>query len=176
MKNVPNAITICRAVLSLLLPIMPPLSVQFFFLYSLCGISDVVDGFIARRFCVVSVFGAALDSVADVIFFACVLWAVIPALPIAVWMICWIVGIAAIRITSLTIHFFRFHKAAFLHTYANKITGVTIFLSPFIYIALGINAAIILVCAIATISAIEELSISATSKELQRDIKGIFSR
>ena len=176
MKSIPNAITIFRAVFSLLLLIVQPLSAPFFVLYALCGISDVLDGLIARRFCAVSALGSALDSIADVIFFACVLWTLLPVFPITVWMIGWIIIIAVIRIASLIIHFVRFHKAAFLHTYANKITGVAIFLFPFFYAALGMDAAMILVCSIATISAVEELLIAVTAKELQRDTKGFFDR
>lgn len=176
MKNIANTITILRAVFSLLMLIVQPLSAPFFVLYSLCGISDVLDGFIARSFCVVSNLGSILDSTSDVIFFACVLWILISVLPIAFWMGCWIIIIAAVRMASLTVHFFRFHKAAFLHTYANKITGVAIFLFPFFYAALGMDAAIIMVCAIATISAVEELAIAITARELRRDTKGILDR
>jgi len=176
MKNIPNVITIFRAIFSLLLLITQPLSAPFFVLYSLCGVSDVLDGIIARKFCAVSDLGSALDSIADVIFFACVLWTLLPALPIAFWMACWLIIIAAIRMASLAIHFFHFHKAAFLHTYANKITGVVIFLFPFCYAALGMDAATTLACIIATISATEELVIAVSAKELRRDIKGIFDR
>jgi CDP-diacylglycerol--glycerol-3-phosphate 3-phosphatidyltransferase len=152
------------------------MSASYWGLYALCGISDILDGIIARKISAVSALGSALDSIADVVLFACILWTLLPTLSITLWMMCWIISIATIRVTSLITHFLRLGKAAFLHTYSNKITGVAIFLFPFLYAAFGLNPAMIMVCAIATISAIEELVIAITSKKLQRDIKGIFIR
>ncbi len=70
MKNIPNIITSVRLVAALLLligTILLPDSAQHEFLplFVLAGISDMLDGFIARRFQWCTEFGAKLDSISD---------------------------------------------------------------------------------------------------------------
>ena len=48
---------------------MPAFSHQFYFLYLLCGFTDMIDGTIARKTKSVTTFGSGLDSVAD---FVCI--------------------------------------------------------------------------------------------------------
>ena len=49
MKNVANYISISRIIMSVLLIITEAFSVAFYIIYICCGISDMLDGFIARR-------------------------------------------------------------------------------------------------------------------------------
>jgi uncharacterized membrane protein YgaE (UPF0421/DUF939 family) len=86
----------------------------------------------------------------------------------------WVIIIAVIRFTSLGVGFMRYKQLTFLHTYANKLTGIALFSSIFMYVALGLYTTTILVCFIASISALEELIINTVSKKLCRDIKSIF--
>ena len=67
MMNVPNAITIGRF---LLVPVVvwaiASLQMQFaFWLFVAAAISDMLDGFLAKRFQMTSEFGAYLDPLAD---------------------------------------------------------------------------------------------------------------
>jgi hypothetical protein len=86
----------------------------------------------------------------------------------------WVIIIAVIRFTSLGVGFMRYKQLTFLHTYANKLTGISLFISIFMYVGLGLYTTTILVCFIASISALEELIINTVSKKLCRDIKSIF--
>lgn len=72
-KNLANIITMMRVVLSLPLLLSEPLSPSFYILYCLCGLSDMVDGFVARRTNSESRFGERIDSLADIVFVAMVL-------------------------------------------------------------------------------------------------------
>ena len=64
LKNkVANIITGSRIVLSLPLLFIPLSSVWFYALYLLCGLSDMIDGTVARRTSSASEFGARLDTV-----------------------------------------------------------------------------------------------------------------
>ena len=54
---------------SVLLLLFPVLSIGFYIVYSICGISDMIDGTIARKSNAASDFGAKFDTVADFIFF-----------------------------------------------------------------------------------------------------------
>ncbi len=88
----------------------------------------MLDGFIARRFRVISRLGAALDSVADTVFVLALAGILLPLviLPLFIWL--WLAGIAVIKLTSLITGFFKYRSLAFLHTYTNKIAGITLFL------------------------------------------------
>jgi cardiolipin synthase (CMP-forming) len=173
MKRLPNIISVIRIICSLALLFTKVLSVEFFLLYLLCGISDVLDGYIARKTGSESQFGAVLDSIADVIFLGILMIILFPIIEWSLWMLCWIGGIATVRFISLGIGFIRYHKLAFLHTYANKATGLLIFFLPILYCILGLSFTMCLVCGLASISAVEELLIHMTSKKLDLDIKSV---
>ena len=67
MKNqIANIITSCRIVSSIGMLFCPVLSARFWILYLFCGMTDMVDGTIARKTKAVSEFGARLDTVADI--------------------------------------------------------------------------------------------------------------
>ena len=63
---------------------------------------------------------------------------------------------------------------AMLHSVLNKLTGFLIFLYPFSLLSAKINAGLYFICLIASLSAIEELLIHLTTKELIVNRKSIF--
>lgn len=175
MKNIPNLITITRILGTMALVFIKPFSKLFFIIYFICGISDVLDGMIARRMNLVSKKGQILDSIADFFLVIVLLFIFVPNFKFSLFDTSWVVIIAVIRLTSLGVGFIRYKQLTFLHTYANKLTGLALFCFPFMYVILGLYTTTILVCFIASISAIEELIINTISKKLCRDIKSIFS-
>jgi cardiolipin synthase len=168
-----NVITASRVVCAILLVTVPVFSVGFFVLYAWCGVSDVLDGWLARRRGA-SAFGARLDSVADAVFVVCVAIALIPVLPWQPWMVVWICAIAVVRTTSYAVGYRRFHTYTALHTRLNKLTGIVLFSIPLFYLFVGMDAMAAIACAIATVSAVEELTIVSRSSELDRDVKGLI--
>lgn len=176
MKNIPNLITAGRIVVSICLLFIKPLSVLFFFLYFAAGISDVLDGVIARKINYTSQKGAVLDSVADFVLIWVLLFKFIPILTLSFWMLCWIGIIIFLRFISLGIGFIKYHTIAFLHTYSNKITGLALFFFPVFFSVWGLTVTIILLCSLASLSAMEELAINIISKKLNRNCKSIWVR
>ena len=67
--SIADMITLLRIAGTILLLFFPALSPAFFILYALTGLTDVLDGWIARRTKTASDFGARLDSVADLLFY-----------------------------------------------------------------------------------------------------------
>lgn len=175
-KHMPNILTAGRIVCAVWLLRTEPLSLWFFVLYLFCGVSDILDGYIARKTKSASPFGAALDSVADAVFIGVLLMIFIPMLPWPLWILRWTGAIVLIRLISLTVGFAKYRALSSLHTYANKVTGLLLFFFPFLYSLLGLTATAFIVCGAATLSAVEELAINATSKELSRDIGGLFKK
>ena len=90
----------------------------------------MVDGTIARKTNTVSEFGARLDTAADLLFTAVALLKILPVIQIQAWLLIWIVTIAVIKLFNLTWGFLRRKKIPSLHTIANKITGLCLFLLP----------------------------------------------
>ncbi|MDD3213441.1 MAG: CDP-alcohol phosphatidyltransferase family protein [Eubacteriales bacterium] len=173
-RHIPNMLSIARILLSLLLLCTGVFSPLFFILYLCCGISDFLDGYIARKTNSVSPSGAALDSVADAVFFGVILWLFIPRLLWPGWLLGWIGLIILIRLVSLAVGYVKFRSVAFIHTCANKATGFLVFCLPLFYCWMDSTLAMGFVCAVASVSAIEELLINGTSRTLMRDRKSIF--
>lgn len=173
-KRIPNYITLIRIIGTILLLFQDSLSLNFFILYFLCGLSDILDGYVARKLRITSKFGARLDSIADMFFIISVLTKILPNLKLQLWMIFWIVFISAIKLLSFIIGYLKFHEVAFLHTYSNKFTGIFLFFTPLIYNLFGLNISVSSVCSIATLAAFEELLIILKVKNLDLNIRGIY--
>lgn len=149
-------------------------SVTFWVCYLWCGISDMLDGLLARKFGQQSMTGAKLDSISDLVFAVTILIVIeqYVYLPMYLW---WcIVVITILRLISYSIGFYKYRTFSSLHSLMNKITGFFIFAFPLLYICFGVDVAGILICIVASLSSVEEMVIIIKSKELNRDIKGIF--
>lgn len=174
MKAIPNCISISRIILSLILIFVKPLSVTFYVIYVICGLSDIVDGHIARKSGTTSRLGAKLDSIADMIMVGVLLVVLYPIVNLTTEIIIWIICIGIIRIASMVVALKKYKTFAILHTYGNKITGLVLFIFPlfipFIHTTMLMN----IICVLASISAIEELIIQLTSSQLQLNKQSIF--
>lgn len=175
-QNLPNALTIARLILSPALLLLAPFSNGFLLFYLLLGASDLLDGFLARRWNVSSRLGARLDSAADFLFCGVLLYILIRSLHWPIWALIWIGAIVLLRLTSVAIFYVRFSQVTFLHSYANKATGFLLLLFPLFLHFIGQDLTMILLSAIASISAIEELLISITSNEFDPNRKSFFQK
>ena len=169
-----NVITFLRIPLAIAMLFVAPFSVSFWSLYVCSGFTDIIDGMVARKLNQESSFGAKLDSIADCVFVgAIVIFVVINvAMPVGFW-IC-VLGIALLRFVCYGIGFYKYHTFVALHTYANKITGVLLFMAPVIYSVCGLTVMSVTLSGMAFSSAIEELIIVVKSKKLNRNCKSIF--
>lgn len=175
MKAVPNIITTFRIILSLCLMVIQPLSITFYVIYIICGLSDILDGFTARKLKAQSSFGSKLDSIADLVMICVLMFVLLPILKLSFEVIIWIILIASVRISSLAVGYLKYKIFSSIHTYANKITGFALFLFPILMAFFDFNILIIIICSLASISAIEELVIQLMSKQLDLNKKNIFN-
>jgi CDP-diacylglycerol--glycerol-3-phosphate 3-phosphatidyltransferase len=171
-----NALTISRIFLSLLLPFLKPMQTAFMIVYAVCGATDALDGFAARKTHTQSSLGARLDSLADIIMIAAIILSLYPVIRLPQGAVILIPAIAAIRIASATVSRVKHKAFASLHTYANKLTGFLIFLFPFLIMVLKPAIAVWIICGAAALSAAEELLIQTSSKTLNLDRKSFFSK
>lgn len=155
-KHIANIITGSRIIFSLTLLVIPLSSAWFYVLYLFCGLTDMIDGAIARKTNAVSSFGSKLDTAADFVFMAVCAVKVLPIiyLPVLLWI--WIAVIAIIKFANIVFGFIRRKKLVDYHTVLNKITGLLLFLLPFTLQYIEPTYSFAIVCAVATIAAIEE--------------------
>lgn len=151
-----NLITRIRIVCSVALLFCAALSPAFWGLYVVAGLSDVADGWVARRTNTANEFGAKLDTVADVIFVVVCLVKLIPVLDIPVWLYVWAALIATIKIINIVSGYVVQRRFVAVHSAMNKVAGVLLFLLPLTFSFIKIRFSAAVVCIIATFAAIQE--------------------
>lgn len=176
MKVIPNCISVSRMIFSLSMIFVKPLSLAFYAIYIICGLSDIMDGFIARKTGTSSKLGEKLDTMADMIMAGVLLVMFYPIINPKIEIVIWIILIGIIRLASMIIVFKKYKTFAMLHSYGNKITGIVLYIFPIVIPYIHTTVLMYISCVVASISAIEELIIQLTSSELQVNIKSIFSK
>lgn len=161
-----NLITCCRILFSLLLLFLPALSPGFYGLYLAAGLSDMLDGFVARRTNTASPLGAKLDSMADIIFLAVCLIKLLPVLALPVWLWVWVGLIALLRLVNIFSGFVCRKKLVLLHTKANKLTGALLFLLPLSLGFLNLLYTAVPLCTLASFAAIQEGHFIRTGRDI----------
>ena len=156
MKSIANIITGSRIVFSIAILFIHPLSPMFYVLYAVAGLTDMIDGAVARKTNTVSAFGAKFDTIADFVFVAVCLFKLLPILDITVWLWIWIAVIALIKVINIISGVVMHKKLIALHSLMNKITGALCFLLPFTLSFINLKYNAIVVCAAATFAAIQE--------------------
>ena len=155
-KQIANIITSCRILGSIGLLFCPVFSDGFYVLYLFCGLTDIVDGSIARKTGAVSSFGARLDTVADFLFVIASFVKLVPVIRIPVWIWGWAAVIAVVKLVNLVWGSTQMKQMPSLHTIANKATGLCLFLLPLTISFVDLRYTAPVVCVIATIAAIQE--------------------
>lgn len=174
--NVADVITSLRIAGAILLLGLRPLSAAFFWVYALTGLTDVLDGWVARKTKTASEFGARLDSFADLFFYLVIFFCTLPVmlekLSVDVW--CAVATVFCIRVVSYGTVAIKYRRFASLHTYLNKLTGLSVFFIPFF---LTTDYAVVycrFVSVIAVIASLEELYIHIRSKEYSANVKSVI--
>lgn len=160
-----DIITLVRIVCSIILLFVPVFSPSFYALYIAAGLSDMIDGTVARRTGTVSAFGSKLDTAADFVLAAVCLIRLIPALDIPAWLIVWIAVIALIKVINILSGYVMRKEFVAVHTVMNKVTGILLFLLPLTVTIVDLKYSGALVSALATFAAIQEGHYIRTGKE-----------
>lgn len=154
--NTANCITACRFIFSIAILLCRIPSPQLFCIYSAAGITDILDGWVARRMKTETLFGSKLDTVADMVFvFACII-KFIPFFHLPDWTLFWIGLIGLIKISNIVYewrtekHFLAYHSGL------NKIAGVLLFLLPFSILIDKLKICVLIDCGVATIASVQE--------------------
>ena len=151
-----NLLTSSRIMLSLIMLLFPVFSLGFYFCYFMAGITDMIDGTIARKLGAESEFGEKLDTIADFIFVISALYRLLPVTDISVGIWIWIGVIALIKVINIISGLLLQKKFVTVHSLANRIAGVVLFLLPLTLSFVDIKYSAVFVCLLATFAAVQE--------------------
>lgn len=150
----------------------------FILLYLAIGLTDILDGFIARKFNIESEFGAKLDSLADFFFYVILVFIIIkwyPSIFIASYMVA-VAGIIFIRLLNLFLTKLKYGKIVLVHTISNKVSGVLLYFLPIIFLFVKSNIIIWIIFIVVFTAAVEELLITIRYSEVKLNRKSIFCK
>ena len=156
-KYIPNILTALRMLGAVLLLLTEPLTLPFYLLHIFCGLTDALDGWLARKTGTASALGAMLDSIADLLFYGVLLLRLFPvlrqALPVSVWYV--VTAVALVRMVAYAVAAVKYHRFASLHTWLNKLTGGAVYLLPYVLaLSTGVTYSWF-VCALALAASLE---------------------
>lgn len=156
MKHLPNFITALRFLGALGLLFSDVGGVAFWLIYFVCGLSDMVDGFLARKLHCESKTGALLDSLADLAFVVCCCIKLIPILALPHWLWFWGAAIVAIKVINQISAIVMYKKCRFPHTIANKAAGLLLFIGVPLTVFLESVVPMVIIAVVATFAAVQE--------------------
>ena len=174
--SVADTVTSMRIIAAIILGFLSWGTGRFLIVYTFSGLTDVLDGWLARKNQMASEFGARLDSVADLLFYGVLLIRMLPLLyqmlPGEIWY--FVLGVIVVRLASYVVAAAKFHRFASLHTWLNKLTGVAVFLLPYVLQFTSGVGYCWAVCIFAFAATVEELVIHLLQAEYAADRKSIF--
>ena len=178
-RNLANFITLIRIFGAIALIFLEPLSLPFFIVYGLCGLSDAFDGLVARKLGISSTLGAALDSMSDLLFYGVMAAKIFPSLARLLNAVQWVIIAVPVvlHFIAYIICLVKFGKFSSIHTYANKVLGLLVYAFPFFLIGeipLLYGLYIYIGGVFALYSAIEINLIHIVSKSYNERNKSIF--
>ena len=146
---------------------------------ALAGLTDVLDGPVARYTGKSSRFGSQLDSAADILLMASIFWWLVlltpgffldNATPLVVWAV---IGTVAVVATYI-----RFGRFGNLHLYSAKTAGVLGYLFVVWYFITGDHSPVFfhIAVTVAIVASTETLLVALTRRTADDRVRSIFSR
>jgi CDP-diacylglycerol--glycerol-3-phosphate 3-phosphatidyltransferase len=136
----------------------------------LAGLTDILDGYIARKLNAKSTLGAKLDSIGDLVFYTVLICYLVTIHgEILKPYLIFIILILLFRVINIVFGFAKYKRLIMIHTIANKLTGFLIFLLP-ILIWFDRKELFVAVLIIALLSPIEEFLIILRSNTDEIDL------
>lgn len=176
-KLLVNGLTFSRIIMALVLLTITPFSRAFYLIYTYCGVSDGLDGWLARKTHSESKFGAKLDSFADLIFVGVSLFKLFPSMyqGLPSWVIIAIVLISVIRFSSYVMGKIKCGKWIPIHTVMNKLTGGILFILPYVWLSHWKVFMCIVASLVAVGAACEEWVLIWKCEELDENVSSLLS-
>ena len=162
-----NLLTGCRMLCSMLMLLFPVPSPWFAAMYLLGGLTDMLDGFLARKTHTASRLGARLDTAADLLFAAAALIRLGPVVLLPAWVWVWTAVIAVVKIINVVSGLICRRALVAVHSVMNKVAGLLLFLCPLSWYLMDVRCSAAIVCAVATFPAIQEGHYIRTGRNIE---------
>ncbi|UYP00547.1 CDP-alcohol phosphatidyltransferase family protein [Oceanotoga sp. DSM 15011] len=174
--NIPNTLSIMRILFVILMFLFKKNIFLFLIFYIIACVTDILDGYIARKFNKITKLGQKLDSFGDLILYISTLYFIYYFNPyLIIDFLLYILIIVFIRLLNIIIAYIKYKKFLIYHTYLNKSIGILygIFF-PLIILFKTNNIIILTLTSLSLIATIEESIILTIKNISDADYKGLF--
>ena len=154
-KQLANIISCSRIAGAIVLFCLNEISTLFLAIYVICGITDLVDGPVARKTNSTSVLGATFDTVGDVLTYLALTKVLIKQKLVPLWIFIWILTAGVFFGVCAVVSRIRLKKLYLPHTYLGKIFGFAVFVLPLAMQIMPHEVWMAVICSIATVHVIE---------------------
>ncbi|RXK87075.1 CDP-alcohol phosphatidyltransferase family protein [Filimonas effusa] len=169
-KYIPNLLSAARILLSVSLLFLFEHTPAFLVVYGVAGLTDILDGTIARKYKVQSSAGARLDSIGDLFYFVIlVIYLVAEHGNVMLSYITVIAVVFLLRILNIIVGFVKYKRLIMIHTIANKTAGLLVFLLPVVLLAAN-KSLLAVVSIVALVASIEEFIMIISSPRDKIDL------
>lgn len=177
-RHVPMALVALRCLIAVLLVIDAldgKTGLWFVIGFAIAGISDMLDGMVARRYKVVSTIGSAMDGYADAFLYTCIvfcIWRVHPEIIKSFFIP--VLTIGATQVISWLISLFKYSKITSYHTFGAKVWAVTLFVATFSIFAFNYAGVFLWIAIIVGVASnIEDMMITLVTPYWAHDVSSI---
>jgi CDP-diacylglycerol--glycerol-3-phosphate 3-phosphatidyltransferase len=179
MKNkyftIPNILSLSRIVFGILLFFNDGNKYLLFTFLLLAGITDILDGYIARKYNMDSIIGSLFDSIADfILYFLMLIYFMVFEFDLVFGLRIYVIIIIIIKMLSLILGLIKYKKPGFLHTIGNKITGIIIYIGICFFVLVEMKIILNIALCISITFSLEELIINIFGKKYNGNIKSIY--
>lgn len=182
-RNLANIISAIRIIAGACLYLFSDITGGFIAIYIVCGITDLLDGPVARKFNSTSAVGAALDTVGDAVTYMALAKILLVKRMIPIWIVYWMLGVLGLHIIAGLVSFKKTKKFYVVHSLFGKILGGSIFVLPFAMWIVSktgleyiqtVHILLAIIAGFSTIAGIESLAIQSKILDPQTQIKTIY--
>ncbi|MBR2590821.1 MAG: CDP-alcohol phosphatidyltransferase family protein [Clostridia bacterium] len=130
-KHLANIISFSRIIAAATLYLFSTINWQFMLVYTYCGITDLIDGPIARKMNATSTLGSVLDTVGDIATYMALAKILLVQHFIPTWVVVWMISSGLINLAAGLLSLVKCKKFFIVHSLFGKILGGSVFAFPF---------------------------------------------
>ncbi len=174
-KHIPNMISCIRIIGAIILLLFfDEFSTPFLIIYGISAATDALDGYFARKFDCCSMLGVTLDTIGDLLIGLAPVKVLIWQKLITPWFLI-MIGVAILFfLCSAILSQIKFKKFTFPHTYFDKLLGVCVAGSPYLFHLVPIHVLFIIVGTVFCLCGFENLLIMIRLKEAKPFVASVF--
>ena len=183
-KHLANILSAIRIVAGACLYLFSDITGGFIAIYIVCGVTDLLDGPIARKTGTTSSLGAVLDTIGDAVTYMAFVKILLQKHMIPRFIVLWmLIGVLGIHLIAGLVSLVRVKKFFIVHSLFGKIFGGSVFVMPFAMWIISktsldymttVHVLMAIIAGFASIAGIESLAIQFKETDPETEIKTIY--